>query len=574
MIPVETLRQRLMSIDGEDYAAYQSLLGRYSYPHFTLSIEQIPKDPYAPPHTGIYRAHIPFEYTCFPEKIRTSRVRGIAYRDYLARRFFSTCGKIAGGNRGTGNSGIITIDEPGQWILDRSSVVLKEKSIEIRLFLGLPASGRKIRAGDAGEMIFHELPEIVEEALSKENIDGDEMEHHIHTSEDASFLRKKLAEKRLVAFIANKAILPRESGTSDRPLKGKSVVLFGSPESLVLEIELPYAGRVAGMGIPAGITLIVGGGYHGKSTLLQTIERGIHNHIPGDGRELCVSDERTVKVRSYSGRYVQNVDISPFINNLPAKKETRSFSTENASGSTSQAASIQEAAEVGASLLLMDEDTCATNFMIRDEKMQKLVKRDDEPITTYIDRAEQLFNKMGISTILVLGGTGDYFDISHKIIQMKNYLPLDVTEKAHRISSESPVKRKREDEGSPVRPSERRIVPGSIDPCNKHRKVSVYAKEVDRINFGKTVIDLADVEQLLELSQTKAIMHALMMLNAHSNREGTLKEILESLIARIENEGLDILSEKVSGHFAEFRIFELAAAINRLRGARMEQGGS
>jgi predicted ABC-class ATPase len=338
-----------------------------------------------------------------------------------------------------------------------------------------------------------------------------------------------------------------------------------------VEVKLPYAGMISGMGIQKGITLITGGGYHGKSTVLGAIETGVYNHIPGDGREKCVCNLNALKIRAYSGRYVEKTDISTFIKNLPGSKETKVFSTENASGSTSQAAAIQEAVEAGAEVLLMDEDTCATNFMIRDSKMQKLIRKKDEPITTFIDKAPQLYSELGISSVIVLGGMGDYFDISDTIIQMIKYIPLDVTEAAHRITKSFPAKRETEDIGIPVKPADRVPLPGSIDPLNDYNKKSVYAKEIKRINFGKTVIDLTDCEQLLELAQTKAIMHALLYIIRYIDGIRTLKEIITLVQSDIEEKGIDILSDRISGNLADFRALELACAVNRMRTLKISE---
>ena len=571
MQSIDSLRVRLKDIDNRDYGAYQSLLGAYDCRDFKLLIDQIPKDPYAPPHTGIYRIQVNLDNVLVPEKLNASKIRRKAFRDYLARRIFNAGIRIAGGRRGTGYSGIITIAEPGQAVLERSSVVLKEDYIEVRMFLGLPASGRNVKAKVAEKMLFNELPQIIKEALFKGNMDKKDLASHINTVEDAEYLRDKLTELELVAFIEDDSVLPRKSGTSDLPLDKEKVILFKSPETMCIVVELPHTGKVTGMGIGRGITLITGGGYHGKSTLLHAIEAGVYNHIHGDGREKCVTNPNAHKLRAYSGRYVEKVDISTYIKNLPVGKDTKAFSTENASGSTSQAASIQEAIEAGAEVLLMDEDTCATNFMIRDRKMQMLVQKNDEPITTFIDKARQLYTELGISTILVLGGMGDYFDISDRIIQMIKYVPVDVTEKAHEIANASPVKRESEEKGITIKPANRIPLPGSVDPLNQYNKKSVYAKEVKRINFGKTVIDLIDVEQLLELSQTKAIMHALQYIIRYIDGKRTLREILDILMQDLNEKGLDILSEKTSGNLAEFRPLELACTINRMRTLKMEQ---
>ena len=434
MQDIESLRKKLRPIKGKDYGAYQTIVGNYDYKTFKLFIHQIPKDPYAPPHAGIYIVQVQYEDKALINAIINSKIKEVAFRDFIARKFHVATEKVAKGRRGTGYSGVITIDEPGQAVLERSSVIIDNEFIEVRFFMGLPARGRKIEIKIAEKMFFEELPKIVESALLNENLDLNSLQQHIDTVEEAESIREQLEPLGLVAFISEDTILPRKSGTSDKPLAPNKAVPFHSPESLQIEIKLPKGNRIKGMGVPKGVTLIAGGGYHGKSTLLSGIELGIYNHIPGDGREKCISHSETVKVRSYSGRYVEKVDISTFIRNLPLKKDTTEFSTENASGSTSQAASIMEAIEAGGKVLLMDEDTCATNFMIRDQKMQQLVQKDDEPITTFIDKAKQLYLDRDISTILVLGGTGDYFDVSDKVIQMNKYVPMDVTEKAQEIS--------------------------------------------------------------------------------------------------------------------------------------------
>ena len=573
MVDSNILKHKLAAIDGQDYAAYQSLLGTYEFDLFTLIIQQIPKDPYAPPHTGIYRIQVPRSDThIIPLKIAQKR-HNIACADFLARRFFDASQHISKGIRGTGFSGIITINQPGQTILERNSVVITDDMIEIRCFVGLPAEGRTVLAHIAESMLFHELTDIVEQSLVHEHIDQKALERHIAVVEDAEYLRKKLCSLELIAFIADNSILPRESGTRDTPMPDQFAIAFSAPESLMQEIDLPHAGTITGMGIPKGVTLITGGGYHGKSTLLNALEVGMYNHIPGDGRERCVSNAHTVKIRAYSGRSVVKTDISPFIKNLPFQKDSTSFCTDNASGSTSQAANIIEALEVGAEVLLLDEDTCATNFMIRDSKMQQLVNKDDEPITTFIDKVRQLYCEKHISTVLVLGGVGDYFDMSDLVIQMKNYQPLDVTAEAQNIAELFPTKRKIEDAGYPFHFRERIPLAESLDPRNEYGKFAIYAKETHRLNFGKQVIDLTDVEQLIELSQTKAVGFAIEYAKNFMNKDMSLRDIVHRITQEIDERGIDVLSDKISGHFAWFRALEFAFTLNRLRGLQVIQKG-
>jgi predicted ABC-class ATPase len=567
MQPAQALHSKLKGIDGRDYGACQSLLGEYSYTDFQLLINQIPKDPYAPPHTGIYRIRVPHSYLGIPPHLFEAKTAGIAariaYRDLLARRFSAKAGQISRLGRGTGHSGLITLDTPAQAILDRSAVVFTADGVEVRFFIGLPAKGRKINARLAETMLFEELPAIVRGALSA--LDPAEVEDHINAAEDAEHLRGLLESVGLVAFIADGAVLPRRSGASDEPLPEGDAVVFRSPESLRVTVELPHAGSISGLGIPRGVTLIVGGGYHGKSTLLHSIEAGIYNHIPGDGRERCVADSRAVKIRAYSGRSVASVDISGFIDNLPFGRDTTRFSTPNASGSTSQAASIMEALEMDARVLLMDEDTCASNLMIRDRKMQELVGKEDEPITPYIDRVRWLYEQKGVSSVLVLGGVGDYFEVADTVIQMINYQPHDVTAAAKRIAQDIPAKRKQE-HGQPPRPAGTRVVhTDSIDPLNQYKKRSVYATETNRIHFGANTIDLSDVQQIIELSQTKAIAQAILFLKSLNRGSVPIKELIAHCMQVLEDQGLDGLSQRISGHFARFRDIELAGALNRLR---------
>ncbi|MBU2648129.1 ABC-ATPase domain-containing protein [bacterium] len=571
MNPSASLRQKAGSIDGRDYGAYQSIKGSYSYPGFNLFIDQIPKDPYAPPHTGIYRIQVQRQDPGIVNFQPESTIEEIAFRDFLTRHFSSACEDISKGRRGTGYSGVITIGQPGQAILDRSCVVITEAVIEVRCFLGLPAAGRKINGAVAAAMLLEELPEIVRRSLYDENVDRNMLDRHIRTAVDAEALRSQLAPAGLVAFIADQAMLPRANGATDQPLNPETAIPFVSPESMRVTFRLPHAGSVSGMGIRQGVSLIVGGGYHGKSTLLEAISAGIYNHIPGDGRELCISLPQTVKVRAYSGRAIQKTDISPFIRNLPFQKDTSAFNSENASGSTSQAAAIIEAIEIGVRLFLMDEDTCATNFMIRDKKMQALVRKADEPITAFIDKIRQLYLEKGISTILVLGGAGDYFEVADQVVQMIRYQARDVTDNARQIAASFPDKRTAEDSGYPISPRQRIPLQESVNPCNVHGKKSIYAKEVHRFVFGSQTVDLTDVEQIVELSQTKTIGQALDYAKRYMDGTTTLREMVERVIRDIETQGFDILSDRISGHYAQFRSFELASALNRLRGFQVIQ---
>ncbi|MEE8472125.1 MAG: ABC-ATPase domain-containing protein, partial [Dehalococcoidia bacterium] len=439
MFMAEDLRKILRRIDGRGYRAYSDIVGAYEFPGYTLLVDHVQGDPFASPSR--VRVRVSGREAGFPPDTRSGKSREIALRDLLTRRFFDAARRFCRGNRGTGSSGVISIDRPGQETLERTSALVAEQYVEARFVMGLPARGRTVSGRDAEAMFFEELPQIVRASLFYESLDEKTLYEFIETAEDADSLREQLDPLGLVAFVADGAILPRASGVDPRPLAGDPrlpagdrVVPFESPQSLRVQVVLPNRGAVAGMGIPRGVTLIVGGGYHGKSTLLRALEVGVYNHIPGDGRELVVVHPSALKIRAEDGRRIEKVDISPFITNLPQGRDTGAFSTEDASGSTSQAANIIEGLEAGAGVLLIDEDTSATNFMIRDHRMQELVSKDKEPITPFIDKVRQLYADLGVSTVLVIGGSGDYFDVADRVICMVDYRPYDLTRESRAIA--------------------------------------------------------------------------------------------------------------------------------------------
>ncbi|AFY79413.1 putative ATPase of the ABC class [Pleurocapsa sp. PCC 7327] len=558
----ENLRSTLLQLDGRGYKAYKEIEGSYQFPDFTLTIDRVQGDPFASPSKFIVK--VPQSIAKFPRSLYQSASREVALRDYLTRQFERVARDLSS-YRGTGKSGLISIVRTGQEILERTSAFIDDEWVEARFLVGLPARGRTILGRQAAEMLCKDIPEIVEKKLKYASLNAREIQKHVETNEDADWLRQQLKERGLVAFIANDSILPRRSGVDFRPLL-KDAVAFQSPPSLEVEFNCPNRGAIKGMGIPMGITLIVGGGYHGKTTLLQAIELGVYNHIPGDGREFAIANSTAVKIRAEDGRSIVGVDISPFINQLPQGRSTTNFSTENASGSTSQAANIIEALEIGSELLLVDEDTSATNFMIRDRRMQQLISKDKEPITPFIDKVRQLYRDYGVSTILVMGGSGDYFDVADTVIAMENFQPQDVTEKAKAIAKEHLNKRIREGGERFGKITPRIPLAESIDPSRGRKAVKLKVRDVDEVAFGEEDIDLAAVEQIVDPGQLRAIASAIVYAKEkYLDRKRTIPEILELVMEDIQAKGLDILTEFPQGDLALFRRFELAAALNRLR---------
>ncbi|NES97182.1 MAG: ABC-ATPase domain-containing protein [Desertifilum sp. SIO1I2] len=563
----DSLKRLLHSLDNRSYKAYKDIQGRYTFPDFTLKVDYVQGDPFASPSQ--LRVQIPHTVAQFPVELYQTPIRAMALRDYLTRQFYRVAQRLSN-SKGTGKSGLIQIAKPSQEVVSRTAALWFEDYLEIRFTVGLPARGRTILGYQAAEMLCVEVPDIVHRALLYASLNPQEVQRHVETVEDAEALRSQLAEKGLIAFIADGAILPRRSGINPQPLTDNPIA-FQSPDSLRVTLNCPNRGEMTGMGIPQGITLIVGGGYHGKSTLLQAIELGVYNHIPGDGREFVVTEPTAVKIRAEDGRNVAGVDISPFINHLPQGRSTTNFSTENASGSTSQAANIIEALEAGAKVLLVDEDTSATNFMIRDRRMQALIAKSAEPITPLVDKIKQLCSDYGVSTVLVMGGSGDYFDVADTVIAMTEYQPADVTAKARAIAESYQTARLAEGGEHFGTITPRTPLANSLDPSRGNRAVKLKVRDVDEMGFGTENIDLSAVSQIIEPGQLRAIAQAMVYAKErYINGDRTLAEILAALSADIAQQGLDILTPYPQSDLTEFRPLEFAAALNRLRSLQVE----
>lgn len=551
------LKRELEKIDGRGYKTYKTLEGQYSFEDYILSIDHVQGDPFASPSRirVIVNSNNNFPKNLFDEKYKK-----ITICDFLTRLFSKNIYKYGEKVFGSGKSGLIEISKCSQQVIERTSIIINNEKIEARFYVGFPARGRSVLSKELEKILFNIIPNIVKNTLIYNNINIKALNDKLKLLEDQEFIRKQLKDKKLIAFIANNSILPRESGISQKPLKdGKK---FISPKELEVEFNTPNRGLIKGMGIPEGITLIVGGGYHGKSTLLKALELGVYNHIEGDGREFVITDNTALKVRAEDGRAITKTDISLFINNLPNGKDTKKFYTENASGSTSQAANIIEGIESGTKLFLIDEDTSATNFMIRDSVMQQLVSKDKEPITPFIDVARSLYKQKGISTILVAGSSGDFFDIADLVIQMDNYEPYEVTKKAKALSRG--IINVNENLKVDI-DFNRVILKGTIESIPKGVKVKTLGK--DGISINKENIDLRAVEQIVDNEQLNTI--GAIMKYAENKLMGknlTLAQIADNITEELKNNLIGI--ENIKGGYGSFAIVrkqEIMCAYNRYR---------
>ena len=558
------LKNELFKIDGKGYKAYKVLEGKYDFKKYVLSIDHVQGDPFASPSR--VRIIIDNKIAQIPEELFDNKNKEIAVCDFLTRLFSKNIKNQSEKIFGSGKSGLIEISRCPQEILERTSIIRNENFFEARFYVGFPARGRSVLARELEKIIFNIIPNIVENTFIYKNINKLDLINRVKLMEDQFYIRKNLKKKGLVAFVANESILPRESGASARPLRnGKK---FISPQALEVEFDTPNTGKIKGMGIPKGITLIVGGGYHGKSTLLKALELGIYNHIEGDGREFVITDESALKVRAEDGRAITSTDISLFINNLPNGKDTVKFNTENASGSTSQAANIIEAIESKSKVLLIDEDTSATNFMIRDDIMQQLVVKEKEPITPFIDVAKSLYKRLGISTILVAGSCGDFFDIADLVIQMDCYEPYEVTTKAKELSRGKISLR---DDLDIHIDFGRVLVKGSISEGPKGIKIKNLGK--DGLSINKENIDLKSVEQIVDGEQINTIGMTIKFIeDKYSGKDLTVERIVDEIEKDLTKSLIGIDNIKGgNGSLAMPRKQEILCAINRLRTLKIKE---
>lgn len=559
----EDLRQLLDRIDHRGYPAYKDTKGVYQFGKYVLFIDHVQGDPFASPSK--LSVKVPGRLAGFSKELFDKKHKRIALQDELIRNFWRQIQQYSFQAKGSGKSGVISVTRCSQEVLERTACEIDSGNgdITVRFEVGFPANGRTINAGELKKILYDFLPVCVEKALYYGRIDKKKIRQVMELSEDQEYIRSQLEVKGLAAFIANESVLPRESGVSQRPMKGG--VPFVSPKSMEVTMELPYKGTICGMGIPKGVTLIVGGGYHGKSTLLKALETGVYPHIIGDGREYVVTDAAAVKIRAEDGRSIKHTDISMFINDLPNGKDTVAFDTEDASGSTSQAANVVESMEAGATVFLIDEDTSATNFMVRDELMQRVIHRDMEPITPFIERVRELYERFGISTVIVAGSSGAYFEVADTIVQMDRYVPKEITGLAKEAARDYPKLKLPED--GVGQPSFDRKVRHNKEFKHKGR-VKIKTMGRDGVMLNHETVDLRYVEQLMDSEQLTALGNMVKYLEEEMfDGRKTLGQAIEALWIRLNQQGLKAICDGgyLPGNLAMPRKQEIYACLNRYR---------
>ena len=566
MVPTipPALKQEILSLDGKGYKAYKFFEGKsFDYGPFTIRFEHVQGDSFAQPTR--LSISVALDEAGFPLSLFNNPTRALALEDYLLRRVshLITVSKIR--VKGSGKSGKVQVQVPGQKILKRSGMLVKGSRLQLIMFAGLPAQGRTVLGKECLKLFSEVLPPIWHKSLIASSINEEKLNRAVETLEDYQFLQSELKKNNWVAFVANGSNLPRSSGAKDTPLLGERTI-FEAPKGLKKTVELPHAGKTEGMAMPRGITLIVGGGFHGKSTLLRAIQDAVYPHLAGDGRERIATLPNAAKIRAEDGRAVSEVNLSAFMDSLPGIHSTEKFSTQSASGSTSQAVNILEALEVGSKLLLMDEDTCATNFMIRDERMQMLVAKAKEPITPFLDRIQEINEIHGVSVILVMGGSGDYFDPADNVITMENFKPRVVTEEAKRLVKNNPGQRKKETT-FPFPPiCERRWDISRLKFSKGKREARIRTTGLDTLTLGEMEIDVRYIEQFAEEGQLSLCGWILRQLQFTLNESDiSFAEGLQKIFLEIKKNEFDGLLPYNDGLQTIPRIQDVMGVINRIR---------
>jgi predicted ABC-class ATPase len=561
------LRGVLHRIDGAPYGAYREILGTHRIGEFSVHVDRVPADPFA----GLARVRVRVERdkARIPAALAATRCRRIGVEDCLARAAEVALGEPAPRPSAPPGSGRIAIEPCGPAVLERSACRITDAAAELRVLVDLPAMNRRVRGLQAEELFFRSLERFATSTLLFSQRRLEDASRAADLCEDHAAIQHELERRGLVAFVADGSLLARAGGRDRGPRRDGREVPFEAPDSLAVRLDLPRAGPVRGMGIPAGVTLIVGGGFHGKSTLLDAIASGVHPHPEGDGRErvACIPD--AVVIRAEDGRAVRRVDISAFMAEmLPLGEPSADFSTEHASGSTSQAAAISESLEIGARLLLLDEDTCATNFMIRDGRMQRLVPRSGEPIVPFLDRVRDLYERFGVSTLLVTGGSGDYLEAADTVILMNRFRAEDVTSRAKSVAESTRSMRLRE-KFAPLRPPAARVPVPDESGAGSVRRVGLRGPHGIRI--GDETVDLSALEQLVEPGQMRALALLLRSASKRMDEAKTVAILVRELDAWLDEAGLDAVDAPIAYDLARPRRHEIAAALNRWRALRVRR---
>ena len=552
---LDELGKLLQRMDGESYRAYKALAREaIRYAGFTARFTRIQGDPHAPP--SVLEAIVPSGTHKLPSYLLSAYNR-VPITDYIYRLLYSNL-KSYSVKCGSGYSCFLGIPRPSPAMLPRSAVWIEENNIILRFYVGLPARGRRILGRTCYRLLYEKVPRALG-FIHSLNDRVKEIVEHINLYHDHRYIREYLKARGSIAFIADGSSLPRESSISDKPLK--TCIPYKSPRELRVVIKLPSGKTVQGSVIPRGVVVITGGGYHGKTTLLESLVEAVYPHIKGDGREYVVSLEKTVYVQAEDGRVVSCVDISSFIEKLPKGLSTKCFSSLDASGSTSMASSLSEAVELGVDAILIDEDTSATNLLYKDRVMASLIP--EEPIKTLAEQARSFVEKTGAGLVVVSSASSAYLPVADLIVLMHNYTPK-VVEKSKQIHGIEYYKLTEREFSPPAR----RVFRGIRDLLDLRAK---GYKIVARYRGGRLFeLDMKLNKRVVEKGQAVYAVYALKAVN-RGMKGKTVSEISSLLDKMFEERGFSAFVDPVPPNLTWISGLDVVWALNRMYGAEFSK---
>ncbi len=561
MLPADRLRDKLITMNGKGFQVYQDLAGAYRFDRFILYLDSIQPDPMAAASRA--RVRVDQAEAQIPPDLWDSPVRRMALLDYLSRAMAEAIRKHVRA-RWSGRIPPLAVDAGGQTVLTRATVSVGPDHVDVRLAIGLPSEGRKVLAKAAQTLLLEELPAVVAAGLTWPRPDSEAARQHVHTIEDSEALRDALEPLGLVAFVADGSLLAREPGPVDGPLRGGRAVPLRAPDGLAVTVTLPRRGPVRGLGIRRGVTVIAGGTFHGKSTLLAAIGRAVYPHVPGDGRELVATIPDAVTIRADPGRRVERVDVSAFLREVPQRAEVTALSMEHATGVVSMAAGIAEALEVGTRLLLVDEDDAAITLLARDATMRALIPADREPVTPLLDRVRALWEEHGVSVIIATGGLGDYLAVADTVIVMDDFQPTVADAHAQQLAPRHGLAAA----GGVSLPAPRCPLPRGLGSL-RGRRLWTEARGRAALGIGRDTLDLAPLWQMVDASQARAAGDAILYAieKGYVDGHASIVDVMDRVLADVRASGLEVLAfqDGHPGDHALPRRHEVAAVLNRLR---------
>lgn len=556
----------LMDFDGKPANEASGLIGDFDFSRYVLKINQI-KDAESG-GMSLVMVRVPQTISAFPPHLFNSPVRRTAVEDYLTRQIVLCIKELEPYSDGGAARPRLAIAEPGQKILPRTAVLVTEEFVEARVYVRIPTREGLLSASAIRDLFFTELPAVVNNSLIFCNLEEDELESSVDLMEDADQIRQMLSTRGLVSFVAEGSQLARMAYTDEPDIEADQLITM--PESLVTTIDVPNAGVLRGLGVPAGITVVLGDDYSGRPEFSRALAAGIYNHVQGDGRELVVTVPDAVYVAAEPGRSVQRVDISAFVKGEGAEELTQ-FSTDEADACTAQAVTLVETLEMGARVLILDELDSASSFLSIDARVEGLLESKGARIQTLASRARQLVDELGVS--MVISGSNavtEFIPHADTVLLVDDFHVRDITQEARELGVEALVCDRDPADFSTLVQHNRWVVPSSIDPSMGPHDAFINTPEADLLQFGDRLIDLSGIIQVAEESQVETIGLIMYYAKLRYMDEGRpLREILDLVDRDLSTEGLECLTRDLRGNLARPRRYEIAAALNRLESLRI-----